>query len=480
MLPTESKVWPPSEWEQQYWRYSMHSAWYSADMERLGNMYAAYLGGGRDASTRFWARDQGKQRSTIMHLPVASDISATSANLLFGNAPDVKAEDDPTQARLDYIVESNLLEQVLLEAAESASALGGVFLKVNWDLLRHDFPIISTVQADAALPEFVWGRLVSCTFWEVLETNKDVVWRRLERHEPGSIETGLYRGTDGRLGIRLPLTSHPKTAEDVDLIPTGYDRLLCVYVPNSLPNRRERGSRLGRSDYEGLESFMDSLDEVWTSLQRDIRLGFARLAVPESMVDLQNSKLRFDVDREMFLTINALQSASPENLKLLQGSIRSVEHLATAEAMFANIVTMAGYSPQSFGLYIDGNAQSGTALEVRERKSKATTAKKALYWTSNLEELLEAVLFVDRNHLANLATVPQRPEVTCRIMSEPSIVDLAPTVEALERARSMSTELRVRTLHPDWGEDRVAEEVALISTETAPAPLPAFDNGPTV
>ncbi|MFD0335127.1 hypothetical protein ACFQZ0_21480 [Streptomyces erythrogriseus] len=99
----------------------------------------------------------GEQRSNKEHLPLASAIAGASANLLFGDMPSFKAEDEATQERLDEFVDDGL-HAALREGAEVASALGGVYLRVVWDAEVRDHPWISVVHPDCAVPRVALGQ----------------------------------------------------------------------------------------------------------------------------------------------------------------------------------------------------------------------------------------------------------------------------------------------------------------------------------
>ncbi|MCL4293905.1 MAG: capsid protein, partial [Acidimicrobiia bacterium] len=78
--------------------------------------------------------------------------------------------------------------------------MGGVYLRTVWDTQVADHPMLDVVHADRAVPEFRWGRLVAVTFWRTLTADRAaaVVWRHLERHEPGVIFHGLFEGSPER------------------------------------------------------------------------------------------------------------------------------------------------------------------------------------------------------------------------------------------------------------------------------------------
>jgi len=110
----------------------------------------------------------------------------------------------------------------LLEAAFYAAGLGGVYLRLVWDKDVADHVMLDIVDADRAVPDFRWGHMVGVTFWDKLAvpegTSEQAVWRHLERHEPGRILHGLYKGTADKLGSMQPLEDHADTAAYAALV----------------------------------------------------------------------------------------------------------------------------------------------------------------------------------------------------------------------------------------------------------------------
>jgi A118 family predicted phage portal protein len=467
VLPNDPKQpWPPSAWQSVYNDYSLRAAWYGGDMNALANIYRRYLSNPYNRREDRFAQDSAQARRTFLHVPIASDIASVSANLLFGESPKVSVDDAAAQERLETIIVDSQLMNTLVEAADSASGMGGVCLKVNWDRELANYPILSIAQVDCSLPEWQHGILTACTFWRVIPTGDDrEVWRLLERHEPGVIYNGLYCGTPDRLGAGRPLEALPETADLEPQVLTGIDGLLCRYIPNLRPNRKRRGNNLGRSDTDGLESLMDTLDEVYTSWLRDVRLGRGRIIVPEGMLQTDtNGTLYFDSDQEAFTTLNMVPSADQSSaITISQFEIRAAQHQQTALDLLMRIVTSAGYSPQTFGLNIDGQAESGTALKIRENRTYVTSAAKAAYWKAPLEDLLELLLLVDRTHLGG--SVVGRPSIEIQDGVRPTDLELATSVEMMYRAAAASTEERVRKLHPDWTDDLIQTEVQRIQDE---------------
>lgn len=426
----------------------------------------------------FWRR-RGKAR---IHVPIAADIASTSADLLFSEMPrftcfDETKEDEETdkQVRLMQIVDGNDMSSKLHEAAESAAALGDVFFKVSFDKDKQDIPIISVCQADEALPEYRNGVLKCIHFFTVIKIDqKDMTyWRVYEQFTAGKIVMAVYKGNTSQLGERQPDSEVEDLGFSPEITTPVPDMILAAHIPNMRPNRVFRTNDIGRSDFDGLRDMMDSLDEAWSSWMRDIRLAKSRLIVPAEYLRrkpadmFKDGEYKFDFDEDVE-TLTAIdldtEKAGTQAITPSQFLIRSKEHAETVESLIRNIVSMAGYSMQTFGMDIDGNAQSGTALRIREKKSFNTRGKKENYWKSPLERLMTAVIQLD----AKLYKTPNvHPEDRVRIsFADPMANDLATlasTLEALHRAQAVSTEIAVRMQHPEWTDNQVMDEVRRIN-----------------
>lgn len=479
-------TWPPEPWKQVYRRYEEHGAWFAGDPSLLVTVYRgvpASQGVWRTNFDRFWASGiAAPQQRRMLHAPLASDIAATSSDLLFSEPPDFNCADG--QERLDELIDELQIVQTMSEAAEGVSALGGGFLRVTWNKeFESDHPILDAVYADSALPEWQWGILQAVSFWfQVSNPEQDTVYRKIERHEKGRVLHRLYRGTGGQLGDVVPLATLAEFAALEDVVETGYDGLTAVYVPNMRPNRVFRGMPLGRSDYDGVEGMMDALDEVWTSWMRDLRLARARLIVSQELVESkgkgQGSKL--DLDQEVWESLPFSSQNVDKMITPSQFAIRTAEHTATADALVSRIVSAAGYAAATFGLHAE-QIRGATATEVinRERRSFITRSKKINYFDRPAEKILQALLAVDAAQFGQAGGTfdveLKWPDALQQDWKETSVI-----AQALRVAKAASTETLVRMLHNDWDDSQVAAEVKKINDDNLSAgpPPPNFPANP--
>ncbi|MEU6651287.1 phage portal protein [Streptomyces sp. NPDC046900] len=504
-------AWPPLNLAPIIDRMALWSAWYSGSDDELAYAYGGQIGskpisqtffstpgwtGGVNAKT-FWGEPipAGERRSKL-HVPLAGDIAATSANLLFAEPPRFLVTDTATQDVLDELVDEGV-HATLREAAEICSAMGGVYLHVCWNqALNPDRAWISIAHPDCAVPEWQSGYLTACTFWKVIGTDGDTVVRHLERHEPGRIIHTVHVGSNNDLGDKADLTDFEATAGYADLcdeaggIDTGVQAMTAVYIPNQKPNRLWRhipgSANLGRSDYAGSEPLMDKLDEAWSSWMRDLEIAKGRLFIDQMLLESKGKGqgATFSLDRELFVPMDipgAGNGADP--IRAIQLALRVQEHADTCKSLTEQIIRGAGYSLQTFGMAVSDGTSKPTATEInaRERQTITTRNNKIVYWKQGLAALVEALLQVQQT-IFGVRVTPQKPTIEFPDMVSQDQQAIANSIQMLRAAGALSVREAVKMAHSDWLDDQIDEEVQRIEDEkpSPPPTAPATAPGPAV
>jgi A118 family predicted phage portal protein len=446
----------------------------------------------------FWQpkASDGEAGIVKLHVPLASDLCQVSADLLYSEPPTFTVEDSKgknlkIQERLDLITGAGF-DQTLIAAGEVSAALGGSYLRATWDDTLYKHVFLTKVDADGALPTFRYGRLVEVTFWRVVDVDGTIFTRHLEHHSVdsfgiGVIEQALYKGSATDIGQRVPLAESESTkhlAEMVDgnsIISTQTPGLAVEYLPNMTPNRKWRtdphGAYLGRSDLDGIESFLDALDRTYSSLMRDLELGKARLVVPSYMMqDLGPGKgAAFDNDRALITQVVVAPGAATDSklaMEKVQFDIRVTEHLEMAAALLAVIIRSAGYSSQTFGEKDEsGGDKTATEVTAKERRSYLTRDRKIRAATPGLERIVSKALAMDAALFGTNIT-PLPVTVTFADAVQTPLESLAATVNLLKQAESASIETRLLILHPDWEPDQIKTEAEAIQRESSVFPDP--------
>jgi hypothetical protein len=516
-LPPEDTEWPPPLWDPIARDHLRWSAWFSGVPDQLSAAYlnvsgnsrtaqaffrttgeasatqprpGAYRGGFLGNTERwFWGlRTPPGEKRAKLHVPVAGDIASMSSALLFAKHPRFETTDPAATAGTKAWLEKRFdddLHASMLEAAELCSGLGGVFLRTVYDTAVSDKPWIDLVHADAAIPEFRHGKLISVTFWRVLDDTGDDVVRHLEQHDLNAnvIYHGVYIGDQDNLGAVAPITEYPGMEVVAAQLDTSNAQVFpdlppdvstVTYIPNMRPNRVWRhiagAAPLGRSDYAGVEGLMDSLDEAYSSWMRDLRLAKARLIVPPEYLDNigPGKGAIADVEREVMVPMNLLVgSADAQSITANQFGIRVQEHMTTCQELTNAIVRSAGYAPQTFGDDTTGSAMTATEIENRERRTLLTRSQKLLYWRPGLADALYSLQWLERTVFGRTDIVPVRPDVVFPDAVLPSMQELAQTAVALNTAEAASKQTLVAMIHPDWTPDMVDQEVERIRDEQA-------------
>lgn len=503
-LPDPGTAWPPTQYCDVFKDIEECADWWEGDADKLAQRYS------RGTSTQtlglrgwfhsLWWGKQLDDTSDRLHMPVAADLAQTSATLLFAepptfNVPQPDLGDDKdgkpvisdgwqkAQDRLDLIANAAPMRATLLEAAEKCAALGGVYLRVVFDKEAGiDHAFLDVMDADLAIPEWRWGRLVAVTFWSELPSSDKVVWRHLERHSMGRIEHALYMGTRESIGNPVELTAHPHTAKYAAMLTDefGYatgveDGLTVAYVPNLRPNPKWRKNpqlkNLGRSDISpDLIPLFDKVDELWSSLAREFDIGKGRLFIPEELLDTRGpgKGSMFDTDKKAF-TLTAGAGNDEQTIHAEQFNIRVQEHLAAIDALIREILRRVGYSPGTFGLVDDGGAMTATEVASKRAASIATKTAKGRLWQAALAPLLRTLLAVDAIQFGTGAEVLEDIDVEWPAAYKESDLVRAQTVQAMDAARAISTYEKVAYLHPDWDAADIQAEADLILDENTVA-----------
>lgn len=503
-LPKQNAAWPlhtPQSEKVAEW-----SAWYSGDPTALQTFYGPRSGGAQPHPSqlrgglvgkiaRWWwgqPTPAGEQRAKL-HVPLAADICGTSADLLFSEPVRLRSDNNRVALALADL-QKNGLDARLHEGAEVQAALGGVYLRTVWDETIAPMPWTEVAHPDGAVPEWRGGRLNAVTLWNELPSGPGKVYRLFERHERGAIVYALYLGTSSNLGKIVPVSDHSDAAHLADLVsdtdgfgvvydgntivqPTFIDSLTVQYVPNMLPNRLDRRSPQGRSDLQGVEQFLDALDEAYSGWWRDIRLSKGRIHVPATMMDSAGPGQPgyVELDREVYVPVEGVLGTGgiKESIAVTQFEIRVQQHRDTCVAWTNTIIESAGYSTQSLSSDT-GGAVTAAEVHSHERRSYMTRGKKTRYWRAALQDHLRAQIEIANAHLG--AGIPDDPftvEFQDGVQEAPMAI--AGTLQALRNAEAASVKTRVSMLNPDWDEADVDAEAAAILRETGigePLPVP--------
>ena len=393
-------------------------------------------------------------------------ISRLSADLLFGEQPDFLAtqEEEKAQEALSRIVARNNLHVINYESALSNSFRGDAVYKVRWGLRapqgKNPEAIIEEVPASIYFPELDDDDVRRVLRVTLAWTKRDPadqrnVYLRLEEHEPGVIRHKLFRFGGGRAVEQVPLATleaYKELAEEED---TGLDHIPVFHVPNF-----RYGSRFwGVSDYEGLESLFESLNNRVSQIDEVLDKHVApKIVLPPGFID-EEGKVRFD----RMETIELGPGDQPPSY------ITWDAHLTAAFTQFEKLLDLlfmlSETAPSTFGLDKFGVAESGRALRLRLLRTLAKINRKRLYYDTALKAALLTAQILDVTHGSG-EYEPAEPSIQWADGLPEDMVEMVEIESQRLAAGNTSVESSVRRLD---GPDAVKAEMARIAEETGQA-----------
>jgi len=408
-------------------------------------------------------------------------ISRLSADLLFGEQSDVLTtqEDEAAKEALRQIVTRNNLHAVNYESALSNSFRGDAVYKVRWGKrtpqAEQPEAIIDEVPASIYFPELDDDdvrKLIRVTLAWVKRDPKDSkrAYLRAEVHEPGVIRHQLFdlgsvpslaiSGDPARIiGGKAPQQVPLNTLEAYQDLPeeeqTGLDHIPVFHVPNF-----RYGSRFwGISDYEGLESLFESLNNRVSQIDEVLDKHVApKIVVPPGFVD-EDGKIRFD----RMETIELGPGDQPPSY------ITWDAHLQAAFTQFEKLLDLlfmlSETAPSAFGLDKFGVAESGRALRLRLLRTLAKINRKRLYYDTALKAALLTAQVLDVTHGSG-EYEPAEPTLQWADGLPEDMVEMVEIESQRLAAGNTSVESSVRRLD---GPDAVEPEMARIAEETGQA-----------
>ena len=413
----------------------------------------------------------------------------------------------PEQARLDLLANNPVFHRKMFEAAETQAALGGVYVRVVWDEdVWEDRAFLDVVDADHAVPEFKWDRLVGVTFWEEFKGDKDIVYRWFQHYTKGFIEHAVYEGTAVDVGNRVPLTDVKRTAhlgtpdeygeilvDEEGKIATGDpDNLAAVYIPFKTNNPAWRHDnqlkQLGTSALTNdVLPWLSAVDEAWSSLMRDMRQGLGKVIISESLLEVlgAGAGTYFNMAKEIYAPVaEALDADGKPVIEQVQFSIRVEDHLGIVLGLVKEVIKRVGLSPLTFGI---SESVATTATEIKANTRDTSTTQEGLrrYWGPELSHILTVLMRVDAEQFDTGVVVEENIEVEWPPAIEDSELEIANIIAAWSTAGIASLETMIRKAHPDWDDTRVKKEITAIEEKKKadappimPMPFEAGEGGP--
>jgi hypothetical protein len=318
----------------------------------------------------------------IVHSGLPNLISNSKAKLLLGGGIEYYVEksndieDKPNTELLEAIYEDNKLGSIIKNSV-LVESWGKTFAwKISNDETVSDYPIVELYKPFSFETVTNRGRLQKVIFKNEYEKN-NTKYELQEDYGYGYVDYFLYQKTENGM-IPVELTELEETAELQRV--TFNKKFLLAGV-----------KELDKTDYDGLISEFDALDEAWSQLMDEIRLGRSETYIPDVLTDHK----QFNKFRKNFVELGTDERENGKNeIKHIQPEIRSEQYSATISLLTNNILISVGLSPFTVGINDNIGANvSGATLDKMEMASLRTREDMTEAWEDYLEELFDKLLF---------------------------------------------------------------------------------------
>lgn len=421
-----------------------------------------------------WSKDTQGMRNYMVD-PLGERIPYVWSDLLFGEDPTIAPTKKADQVRMDELINVNKLPSMLQRAEWICSSEGEVWWRIVPDeLLEH--ASIEWHSRLVAIPLWVGHHLMAVAFVSVLDTSGKDTLRYVEIHVKGHVRRFLFKAPENKLdtiGVEVALDSHPMTTEwDRDWA-HGLDILAGRVV-----NKLGADTRMGISDYDGLEDLLLSLNELTTIGQENARLTAKQRAIlPQRFLDMEGN-----LPRGLEILIATEVDQDPEKIK---NQVAMVEFEFDAAALIAytehttdKILTRGRVAPQLVGRHTEG-AQTGPAMRARLLDSMLAAQGKGKAWDDEAPVAIHRAQQVEKLSQAkgglgikwgDISSPPSFKRASA-LPEDPESLSRSLAIEVNAEFLSRKTAIQIK--HPEWDQLRVDDEVAQIMLETgANAPEP--------
>lgn len=387
-------------------------------------------------------------------------LSRLSADMLFGEHPKIKAENDDTNQAIEDMVDKNNLYTSLYESALGNSYRGDACLKVRYgkrSKYKEELePIISLHNPSLFFvdqsPDDIRQVDRQIVGWIIDMEDKSGDRLRLEVHEPGKIYNYLYRISGGVIQFEEDIKElYPDKDEEQD---TGIDEFLIQHIPNW----RTDTDFWGISDYIDIKSLQDEANNRLSQIARVLdKHADPKMKGPAEALDREN---KIQVSGSRYFPFSE-ESVEPNYFTWeakLEAAFKEVDYML--KMMF--LVTET--SPDAFGLSENNMAESGRALKYRLMRLLAKISRKKRYYDDGIKKALYTAQLLGAQ---NSNYTVEIPTINWRDGLPDDEVETAEITETLDRAGAISLEQKIRKNHPSWSEDAIKKEKAKIESQQA-------------
>jgi hypothetical protein len=315
----------------------------------------------------------GVEKQIYVPINLLGLITKKSADLLFGEAPRIRCENESIQTAIDELVTRSNLALVAYRAAILASYAGETFLDI---CRKNGLTFITEVSADelhpvgSIGPDGQYAEYVRQATQNVGTAEKPINLLLETTYKAGSIERSLWQLSDsGEKAIALALNQWPafKTQSPPPVEQTGLDMNTVVFIANELLE----GNPV--SDYDELIPLQDELNSSNSQLSRVHAIhSNPKMYFPTSAADASGNVVATD---EAFFGDNP--DAIPRYIEMTGKPDAAA---ANREFIIEGLLISSETSPALLGLKKGAVAESARKLRLELINSLAKAGRKSAYW----------------------------------------------------------------------------------------------------
>lgn len=457
-----------------------YKAWYTGDPNILMQFYKLNSQHS-NSSINFSAEDsfywkRVRNSNLKRHIPLASAISEAMADLLFSNGIKVAETsiDLPIEEMnrrndlLNNIINNNQMASRYAEGAEYESWSGHVAYKLIFDNNVSNVPIIQVYSADKFEVIKEHNTTIAIIFKDYFVYDKNS-YCLYEIYGKGFIKYELYCKKINEKDYKMVnLLDTPKTEnlQDVHFVKSrtesiinengetvieihddNIDVIFAVEKPNKLPNVLFDNNWAGRSDYAGLETEFDGLDESQNAIDDLVRRGKLKRYgnLDTHILDSQGNSSGIDnFDNDIEVIGDTGREESGASIVMQEPNLNAIKNLEISKNQKQiDILSRVKLSPSTLGIDIAGAEASGASIREREKASLRTRNAKIELWRPALIELYKKALLLD-DLINGLVNVEENKELTRYNITIEFNDYVVPTLE--ERVETMDKAILGKTV----------------------------------
>lgn len=398
-----------------------------------------------------------------VHSGIPSLISYSKSRLLTSGGVKLSVVDNKNNELesetklLNEIVKDNNLIKIIKKSIVTQSWGGKVAWKISYDSNISEYPIVELYNPLEYKSFLKRGRLDKIVFPKEYEKSKNKYCLE-EEYTKGGIFYYLYE-IDGDKKIPVPLDELEETKDLKDVTFKDKTMILAGECTEE------------KSDYDGLISEFDALDEAWSQLMDEIRLGRSEVYVPEILL----TNRTFDKFRKNYAVLGSdMRENATNKIDHIQPDIRPEQYATTINVITNNILINVGLN--AFTVGIDdgiGANSSGEALAKREANSLRTRKEMVENWESFLDEMIYKLMYAYYNFKKKHFNKNIQGKTTFGEYITPSREEIINQIKLLVDSNIIDTEKALEEVYNDIDEEeklRILANTGNLSIPNDPIP----------